>query len=181
MPRVSSAPTRATTPAEIPLRVCGVCDGQGFMDGWPRGEPPFLCLACEGGKFACVAGDLGPSRSQKTRAFLFNPGLRRLWLTKRDGHQERYDIREFMADPDEFGPCRGFQCLRLSEGILYHLSVGANDRVTCDCMGALSDSSAKANYRAALANRPVVNAEGQGCSHGDFLDLAVKAGLMEVR
>ena len=180
MPRVASPPIRATAPTEIPLRVCGVCDGVGFMAGWPRGEPPCLCLACEGGRYACVAGDLGASRSQKSRTFLFNPGLKRLWLTKRDGRQERYDIREFMADPDEFGPVRAFQFLKVSEGIPYHLSVSGSGVAICDCCGALSDATAKANYKAVVENRPVVNAESI-CCHADAIRLFVAAGLMEVR
>lgn len=158
------------TTADPKLELCSLCGGSGYFDD-------HVCPVCAGGRFAPVAGDLGESRTHKTRPFLWNPGTRTLYLW-RGKVQSHYRVREFVPDP-VLGerPSRAWELVK-DDGAVYHVRTGGAWHA-CDCKGFESGVSAKANARAAAAGyRQVL---GFGCSHVDAVLHLLFCGLLDAK
>lgn len=144
---------------------------------WCRTLPAAECGFCEGGRYAPVAGDFGPTHSLRARPWTYNPGLRRLTVT-RGRKREVYLIREFVPDelPGE-GRTRAFRLLKQSDQSVYYL-LTTRDAVMCDCAGSSYAASAKANQKAYFdGQRTYVTA---GCIHGDAIKVLLAAGLLDL-
>lgn len=175
MPRTALQPVcEATRPDRLPLRACPACAGTCAQ---PTEEHQLVpCVGCEGGGWAPVAGELGGTRTYKTRPFLFNPGTGLLTVTRRN-KTERYSLKEFAASLDF--PCRAFEVVRQSgerSGEVYHLCVSRGG-ITCDCAGRSYEATARANAAAYYAGEEQF--PSAGCIHSDAVKLLLAAGLFD--
>jgi len=138
--------------------------------------PPRIRLR-DRGRYAPICGSLGPTKSYpKGRPFRWNPGTGELVVT-RDRKQETYRVREIDAEkfPDD-PPLRGFAVSKDSTGELYHVLCGPSGCLSCDCGASSWGASAKANNRARYAGGPTYLTAG--CVHADFLELALREGML---
>lgn len=162
----------ATRPDSIPLERCRHCAGRGFQPTEDATLAP--CVACEGHGWQCMAGDLGATRTYKTRPFLFNPGSG-LLTVERNKKVERYTLKEFAPQMDF--PARAFECVRetgVRSGEVYHL-LASRGGITCDCAGRSYEATARANTRAYYEGGDQF--ASAGCVHADAVALLLRAGL----
>lgn len=179
MPRTKApiTPVRCTRPEELALTPCGRCNDRAIG---PEDGSGYPCAVCDGGRFQPQAGNLGSTRSNpKGRPFLWNPGSHALWLERVGKPWERYTVTEFPADPIGGTPVRAFRFVKESTGECYDLQCFRGS-LSCECRGFVSEGTRRANERA-QATGGVVMEGSLGCSHSDFIRLALAAGLMEVR
>lgn len=165
----------ATRPESLPLRPCAACAGTCAQPTEDHALVP--CVGCEGGGWAPVAGDLGGTRTYKTRPFLFNPGTGLLCVTRRN-RTERYTLKEFAAELDF--PARAFEVVRQTgerAGEMYHLLVSRGG-VTCDCAGRSWAATERANAAAFYAGQEQF--PSAGCIHSDAVKLLLAAGLFDL-
>ncbi len=171
----------ATAPESIPLRTCEWCHGSALEPDEDCG--PIPCLACSGGGYSPVSGDLGPTHTYPTRPFALNPGNRRLTVI-RDNRTETYVYFEFTGHADDFGPIRAFEFQKLSDGERHDVQASRLDSpegpwVTCDCRGFVSEGTRRANEKARGKGEGTY--ASLGCLHSDAVRLFLLAGLMEAK
>ena len=155
-----------------PEHACGWCAASGIEPTEENGLIP--CLMCGGSGYANAAGDLGPSRSEKRRPYLYEPGCRRLTLFK-GKKPTRYAVGEFA--PDREFPGRAFTLAKEDGSEQYSVLIG-HEGVICDCAGKSYEAAGKANYRAWLEDR--AQFQTLGCRHLDALHALLVAGWLDL-
>lgn len=158
-------------PAVDPNLLCDWCSGAGFEPTEELGLIP--CLQCSGSGYATAEGDLGPSRSEKTRPYRYEPGCRRLTLGA-GKKAAAYTVGEFT--PDAGFPGRAFQLLK-ADGEVYSVLVGRTGCL-CDCAGTTYLSAAKANQRAFEVGEKTYPT--LGCKHLDCLSRLLREGWLDL-
>jgi hypothetical protein len=159
------------------LQHCGTCFGSGSNFGADGEE--MTCGACDGGGYAIVQGDLGPTRScPKGRPFMFNPGLRTLTVVRRN-KSEVYRLREYVPDQIENErPTRAWELEKESSGEKRYVLVAQPGWHKCTCEGFVSEASRHANERA-LAEGEGVRFTA-GCVHLDSVLHLLWSGMLDV-
>ena len=154
------------------VKRCDWCSG----NGWEPAESgvSVACGICEGAGYSPVCGTLSPTKSfPQGRPFRFYPGDNRLFLTRKKKTDE-YRLIEFAPD---FPGARAFACIKVTGEGEHHLLVHGRS-VSCDCGAATWGASARCN-RLAVENGEQTFAT-LGCAHADFVELALREGLMDL-
>lgn len=151
---------------------CQFCSGCGLEFDPDAGAVP--CSLCDGSGYASAAGDLGPSRSERKRPYLYQPGCRRLTLGTGKRAAE-YTVSEFTPDAGWDG--RAFRMHKADGSDVYTLLIGPGGS-HCDCAGSTYGGAARANFRAYL------DGGGQtktlGCKHLDCCYRLLATGWLDL-
>lgn len=158
---------------------CENCGGSGYE---PHAD--FLCcLPCGGTGYAQVAGDLGPTRSRKSRPYSYQPGPAGcgvLTLTEgvRNPVKIRYLVEEFT--PDGAFPGRAFRLTKAGGPDVYSVFLCADGHGNvCDCAGKSYEATAKADQRAWERREAARVGRSLGCKHLDALLTLLRGGHLE--
>lgn len=149
---------------------CPECAGHGFVPDLDLAISP--CGECGGTGYRVAAGDLGPSHSETTRPYRYEPACRRLTLGK--GRKlAAYTVSEFRPD----GPGRAFTVTKFATGEHYAVLISPAGS-SCDCAGKSYEASDKANWRAYHAGERTYRT--LGCKHMDALHLLLREGWLDL-
>lgn len=152
---------------------CEWCDGLGFD---PQEESCCSdCFVCSGGRFQPIGGDLGATKSNPNRPYIWNPGRRILSIMRR-GKQTRYTVKEYQPDPIPESPeARAFLFTK-QDGAQYFV-LFTRQVISCDCPACEWETSRKAMVTDYIRGEQVYDT--LGCVHADFIRHALKYGMLD--
>jgi hypothetical protein len=184
-------PAALTEAPATAARPCGWCGGAGFEPTEELGAVP--CLTCNGGGYALITGDLGPTPAMRAawaakpmnagldilddshRPFTYDPNARRLTFHGKGG--KSFQVAEFAADREFEG--RAVELVDTVTTRPHHLIRGRLAS-SCDCEAGSYWKGERFAVEATVDGRRVEPFPSYGCRHGDWLHLAIEMGWLDL-